>query len=285
MEVPRQKCLRCRMNMTLDKFRKKRDDTYTKQCIECNEKCKKYVKRCEHGKVIYQCKECKGSSICEHNVASYRCKKCKGPGICEHDSIRSQCKECKGSAICEHNRQRHVCKECGGTSICPHNNEKNKCKECKGSGICEHDKRRQFCKDCGGASICQHQKIRTNCRDCKGSSFCEHDRFRFTCRVCDPTGYLMHNVRGRMNGALRKEKTKCTIDYLGCSIEEFKEHIGAQFEDEMTWENHGEWHIDHIIPLKYQNPTIEEVIDRLHWTNTQPLWAAENCSKKNLYIG
>ena len=30
----------------------------------------------------------------------------------------------------------------------------------------------------------------------------------------------------------------------------------------MNWENHGKlWHIDHIIPLKYNNPSIEEVIE------------------------
>jgi len=53
----------------------------------------------------------------------------------------------------------------------------------------------------------------------------------------------------------------------------------------MTWDNHGEWHIDHIIPLKYENPTIEEMIERLHWENTQPLWATDNKAKGNRYIG
>ena len=53
----------------------------------------------------------------------------------------------------------------------------------------------------------------------------------------------------------------------------------------MTWETHGDWHIDHITPLKYNNPTIEEVMERLHWTNTQPLWASENISKSNRFIG
>jgi hypothetical protein len=49
----------------------------------------------------------------------------------------------------------------------------------------------------------------------------------------------------------------------------------------MTWDNYGEWHIDHITPLKYNNPSLEEVIERLHYTNTQPLWAEENLSKGN----
>ena len=47
----------------------------------------------------------------------------------------------------------------------------------------------------------------------------------------------------------------------------------------MSWENYGEWHIDHKIPLKYSKPSLEEVVQRLHYTNTQPMWASENMSK------
>ena len=38
MNIERQKCTRCKMNLTLDKFKMKRDDTYQKQCMECNAK-------------------------------------------------------------------------------------------------------------------------------------------------------------------------------------------------------------------------------------------------------
>ena len=44
------------------------------------------------------------------------------------------------------------------------------------------------------------------------------------------------------------------------------------------------WHIDHIKPLKFiengVKPSIEELKKRLHYTNTQPLWAEENISKR-----
>ena len=54
----------------------------------------------------------------------------------------------------------------------------------------------------------------------------------------------------------------------------------------MNWDNYGtDWHIDHIIPIKYQNPTIEEIEERLHYTNTQPMWAIENIKKGNRDIG
>ena len=57
----------------------------------------------------------------------------------------------------------------------------------------------------------------------------------------------------------------------------------------MSWENYGEWHIDHITPIKYKEdgvvPDLEEIILRLHYLNTQPMWAEENISKGNRFIG
>ena len=52
----------------------------------------------------------------------------------------------------------------------------------------------------------------------------------------------------------------------------------------MTWDNHGEWHIDHIVPIKFDSPTMEETIERLHYTNTQPMWSSDNMKKGNSYI-
>jgi hypothetical protein len=89
---------------------------------------------------------------------------------------------------------------------------------------------------------------------------------------------------------LQKGKEMRTDEYLGCNIETFREHISKQFAPGMSWENHGKWHIDHIIPLAYPGelggpPTMEETIARLHYTNTQPLWAGDNIAKGNRWIG
>lgn len=48
----------------------------------------------------------------------------------------------------------------------------------------------------------------------------------------------------------------------------------------MTWENHGEWHIDHIVPLDLGNNE-EEILQLNYYKNLQPLWAKENISKGN----
>jgi hypothetical protein len=67
---------------------------------------------------------------------------------------------------------------------------------------------------------------------------------------------------------------------LGCSWEELKAHIENQFSGGMCWENRGEWHVDHIIPLS-SGKTVEEVMVLCHYKNLQPLWALDNLRKGN----
>jgi hypothetical protein len=89
---------------------------------------------------------------------------------------------------------------------------------------------------------------------------------------------------------MRGAKNKGSIEYLGCDIESFRKYLAEKFELGMTWENYGEWEIDHIVPVKYKGadggpPTLEEVATRLHHTNTQPLWRADNLAKGNRWVG
>ncbi|WP_022684544.1 hypothetical protein [Sphingobium bisphenolivorans] len=71
-----------------------------------------------------------------------------------------------------------------------------------------------------------------------------------------------------------------TIDALGYTADEFRAHIEAQFQDGMTWGNHGQWHVDHIHPLsKFDLTDPEQRREANALANLQPLWAAENMSK------
>ena len=198
---------------------------------------------------------------------------------CEHGRQRSKCKDCGRGHICEHNRRRSTCKDCDGDHICEHNKIKSQCKDCGGSQICEHSKIKSRCKDCGGGGICEHNRRRLLCKDCGGGHVCEHNKERSACSACSPLGHLAGVVRYRVYTALKNDKEMSSIEYLGCNIEKFKQHIEQQFTEGMSWENYFEWHIDHKIPLKYNKPSLEEVVQRLHYTNTQPMWASENMSK------
>lgn len=135
------------------------------------------------------------------------------------------------------------------------------------------------------AQRCEHNRKPWNCVDCGGSQTCEHKTQTKCCKICSPIGHITGVVRSRIHNALGSDKKNGTIEYLGCDAETFRFHIEEQFVEGMSWDNYGEWQIDHIIPLQYDSPSIEEVIERLDYLNTQPLWAVENQSKGNRRIG
>lgn len=87
------------------------------------------------------------------------------------------------------------------------------------------------------------------------------------------------------NGYTKNSKSS---EILGCSYEEFKEHIESKFEDWMSWDNHGKytgnysetWHLDHIIPISSAKNE-SDVIRLNHYTNFQPLCSKINLEKSN----
>ena len=119
--------------------------------------------------------------------------------------------------------------------------------------------------------------------------YCEHETIKRTCKICNPNGYLKSIVSKRIHEALKAKKSKKSLEYLGCDIQTFREHLEKTFKTGMTWENQGEWDIDHIIPVLYKQdgvePSLEEVGKRLHYTNCQAMWHTENIKKGNRYIG
>ena len=92
---------------------------------------------------------------------------------------------------------------------------------------------------------------------------------------------LIHTIRVRVKDVLRgHSKSDSTINMLGCTINELWIHLEKQFKQGMTRQNHGKWHIDHIIPCSSFDLTKpEEQSKCFHYTNLQPLWASENLAK------
>jgi hypothetical protein len=75
-------------------------------------------------------------------------------------------------------------------------------------------------------------------------------------------------------------KKNKTFNYIGCTPQFLKEYLETKFVSGMSWDNHGEWHIDHIIPLSSAKNE-DDVYTLCHYTNLQPLWAEENLRKNN----
>ena len=103
-------------------------------------------------------------------------------------------------------------------------------------------------------------------------------------------------LRNRINSVLKGiNKSTHSINLLGCSIEELKQHLEKQFTSGMNWSNYGrgwngkgmvEWHIDHIRPCaSFDLSKPSEQYKCFHYTNLQPLWAKENMSKNDKFLG
>jgi hypothetical protein len=104
-------------------------------------------------------------------------------------------------------------------------------------------------------------------------------------RKQDPYYKLVNIIRNRIRVSLKYckgIKSAKTMELLGCSIQEAREHIESQWLPGMSWDNHGSygWHIDHIKPVHafdLRNPEHQKIC--FHYTNLRPLWATDNLER------
>ena len=101
----------------------------------------------------------------------------------------------------------------------------------------------------------------------------------------DPSYKLVHTLRRRVSLVLLGiKKSAATMDLVGCTVEFAKLHIESKFLPGMTWDNHGEWHVDHKRPCaSFDLADPAQQRECFHYSNLQPLWARDNCSKGARY--
>jgi hypothetical protein len=102
-------------------------------------------------------------------------------------------------------------------------------------------------------------------------------------RAKSPENQLVHNLRTRLSSIVSSSgcKKSCrTMEMLGCDKAFLKQWLEERFLDGMTWENYGEWSIDHIVPLSCSK-TADGLTELFHYSNLTPVWASDNSSKCN----
>lgn len=94
---------------------------------------------------------------------------------------------------------------------------------------------------------------------------------------------IKKNLRRRVNQVItRNNKSDSTLNLLGCSVYELIQYLEKQFVHGMSWENYGEWHIDHIKPCAGFDLTKKKQQKIcFHYTNLQPLWGIDNIRKSD----
>lgn len=94
-------------------------------------------------------------------------------------------------------------------------------------------------------------------------------------------------IKARLAGRIRTalgstNKCAATLELVGCSVSELKQHIESQFKPGMSWKDRSAWHIDHEIPCRAFDLTDPAEQRRcFHFSNLRPLWATENLSKND----
>lgn len=93
-------------------------------------------------------------------------------------------------------------------------------------------------------------------------------------------------ISNRIRMALcRGSKNSTSYDLVGCSWEHLRLYLESMFSHGMTWDNYGQWHIDHIKPCcSFDLTDIEQQKLCFHYTNLQPLWAIDNLKKSGKYL-
>lgn len=109
----------------------------------------------------------------------------------------------------------------------------------------------------------------------------ERNKYAAERRRADPAYTVVLRLRARVRHAIRGgQKAARTMDLLGCDRPTLLAHLESRFQPGMTWENRSLWHIDHIRPcasFDLLDPEQQRIC--FHYTNLQPLWAADNLKK------
>ena len=108
----------------------------------------------------------------------------------------------------------------------------------------------------------------------------ERRRRNFRKRWLEPMFRLNSNISRRIRQSIASGKQNSSWqEVLGFSLNKLKAHLEIQFSEGMSWDNYGEWHIDHIKPIAFfcfNNITDQDFKDCWALQNLRPLWASEN---------
>ena len=105
----------------------------------------------------------------------------------------------------------------------------------------------------------------------------------------DPSYRLRKSLARSIQNKLRYQgetKQEKTLELTGCSINELKAHLEANFQDGMHWDNykhdaHG--HMDHIRPCaSFDLADHEQQLVCFNWRHLTPAWAHDNIKSQTL---
>lgn len=95
-----------------------------------------------------------------------------------------------------------------------------------------------------------------------------------------PSQRVRNAVSARMWAALKGRSDGALFSRLGYSVADLMEHLERQFTPDMSWDNYGDWHVDHIAPCASFDMTDDrQFAECWAMSNLRPLSAMDNIRK------
>jgi predicted RNA-binding Zn-ribbon protein involved in translation (DUF1610 family) len=157
-----------------------------------------------------------------------------------------------------------------------------KCEGCAVE-IVKSNKQHRFCPKCAEQVMLERARATSLAKSGVAGSRVAHAAWYKAKRQSDPAYAINFRfraaVRRVLNGGKRGRKWESLVGY---TLADLMHHLERQFLKGMTWDNRGDWHIDHIVPLaSFSFSSAEDPEFRAAWalTNLRPLWAVDNLRK------
>lgn len=99
-----------------------------------------------------------------------------------------------------------------------------------------------------------------------------------------PAHRVRNSFRARFWAAIKGRRKSRVFSECGYTLAELVAHLESRFHDGMSWDNYGEWHIDHVKPCAlFDHSNKGQIVKCWDLSNLQPLWASDNVKKGAKY--
>jgi len=276
-----QTCDKCKESLIISSF-EKTGESYRHTCKSC---------RYDRIKELREKRSLKNSNkvVFKKNKKCDTCNKIKiltefNRRLCNKDGVSTSCRHCYSK-----NRKKQVeitpvvnilSKTCNTCGTLKNVSEFRKTKK-------SSDGHFHKCNACWKPSIWNKEKQKLS-----EKRYCERNKDKLKEKWRRDGQKLYRKIKSRLSNrikdalkanSLRKDNT--TMSYLGCSHIFLKKWFQFLFLEGMTWDNMGEWHIDHVTPcISYDLTKEEDIKQCFSWKNIRPCWEKDNLEKSSQII-